>query len=210
LALWEKGLKKGCSFGKVLSSNKTLTEQEHPMKKNTTKNKVLAPLLQTLFDLIAVHRSAFNQERPYQRAIWLLLSELFTFARHTVTQGLLTLGETEHDWSAWYRLFSHKRFDYARLTRITLGETLQEVPAEEPYVVGIDGVLIPRHSQKMPGSSWWKALGSAPFKPGLARAQRFVHLSWLTRREAGYSRAIPLQLIAAFPEKAVEAEEKKR
>lgn len=180
------------------------------MKKNTTKNKVLAPLLQTLFDLIAVHRSAFNQERPYQRAIWLLLSELFTFARHTVTQGLLTLGETEHDWSAWYRLFSHKRFDYARLTRITLGETLQEVPAEEPYVVGIDGVLIPRHSQKMPGSSWWKALGSAPFKPGLARAQRFVHLSWLTRREAGYSRAIPLQLIAAFPEKAVEAEEKKR
>ena len=29
-----------------------------------------------------------------------------------MTQGLLALGETEKDWSAWYRLFSHKRFDY--------------------------------------------------------------------------------------------------
>jgi hypothetical protein len=142
--------------------------------------------------------------------VWLLLSELFNFARHTITQGLLVLGETENDWSAWYRLFSHKRFDYEALTRLTLRETIKEVPEKQPYVVGVDGVLIPRHSQKMPGTSWWKALGSAPFKPGLARAQRFVHLSWLTKPESGYSRAIPLQLLPAFPEKAVAAEAEKR
>lgn len=175
------------------------------MAKDNTKSEAIKPILQHLFELIALHRPAFQQERPYQRAVWLLLSELFTFARHTVTQGLLALGETEQDWSAWYRLFSHERFDYQTLTTITLGETIQATPPDAPYVVGVDGVLVPRSSQKMPGTSWWKAPGSAPFKPGLARAQRFVHLSWLTPRAGGYSRAIPLQLRPAFPEKAVAA-----
>lgn len=69
-------------------------------------------------------------------------------------------------------------------------------------------MLVPRSSQKMPGTSWWKALGTAAFKPGLARGQRFIHLSWLTPMEEGYSRAIPLRMIPAFPEKAVAAEEK--
>lgn len=176
------------------------------MGKNNTKEKSKEQLLQNLFVLIERHRPAFKQERPYQRAIWLFLSELFTFARHTITQGLMVLGETKNDWSAWYRLFSHKRFDKEALTGITLRETFKEVAKKDVYVVGVDGVLVPRSSQKMPGTSWWKALGSAPFKPGLARAQRFINLSWLTQREAGYSRAIPLQMIPAFPEKAVAAE----
>jgi hypothetical protein len=178
------------------------------MSQDNTKNKPIEPLLQNLFDLIQVHRAAFRQERPYHRAVWLLLSELFTFARHTITQGLVALGETEWDWSAWYRLFSHKRFDYRQLTGITLRETIKEVPIAQPYVVAIDGVLVPRRSQKMPGTSWWKALGTAPFRPGLARAQRFVNLSWLTPCQEGYSRAVPLQMIPAFPEKAVKAEER--
>jgi hypothetical protein len=180
------------------------------MKQDSTKSKQSEPLLQNMFELLKAHRPAFQQERPYQRAVWLFLSELFTFARHTVTQGIMALGETEWDWSAWYRLFSKKRFDYQKLTSITLAETVKEVTAKQPYAVGIDGMLVPRSSQKMPGTSWWKALGSAPFKPGLVRAQRFVNLSWLTPRQGGYSRAIPLQMIAAFPEKAAAAEEKKR
>lgn len=176
------------------------------MSQDTTKRKAIEPLLQNLFDLIQAHRPAFRQERPFHRAVWLLLSELFTFARHTITQGLVALGETEWDWSAWYRLFSHKRFDYQKLTGILLGETIQAVSSEQPYVAAIDGMLVPRSSQRMPGTSWWKALGSAPFKPGLARAQRFVNLSWLTPRQAGYSRAVPLQMIPAFPQKAVASE----
>jgi hypothetical protein len=176
------------------------------MRKNNTKPKGKEALLKNLFELIEAHRAAFRQERSFVRAVWMLLSEIFTLARHTVTQGLLALGETDHDWSAWYRLFSHQRFDYEQLTQITMEASLPSVLVSQPYVVGIDSVLVPRNSQKMPGTSWWKALGTAPFKPGLARAQRFVHLSWLTPQEAGYSRAIPLQLLPAFPEKAVAAD----
>jgi hypothetical protein len=198
-------LKKRYIFGKVLSLNKNETERMYLMAKDNTKRERKNQLLEKLFELIERHRPAFKQERPYERAVWLLLSELFTFARHTVTQGLLALGETENDWSAWYRLFSKERFDYQALTTITLRETIAETQEQEPYVVGADGVLVPRSSRKMPGTSWWKALGSAPFRPGLARAQRFVNLSWLTPLSGGYSRAIPLQMIPAFPEKAVPA-----
>jgi len=176
------------------------------MEKDTTKINAQNPLLGRLFELIQAHRPAFKQARPFERGIWLLLSELFTFARHSVTQGLVTLGETQYDWSAWYRLFSHPRYDSGRMSTIMLQETLQAVKLEEVYVVGIDGMLVPRNSQKMPGTSWWKALGTAAFRPGLARAQRFIHLCWLTGQEAGYSRAVPLQMIPAFPEKSVPAE----
>ena len=102
------------------------------MAEDNTKPAREERLLQKLLHLIEAHRPAFKQERPYQRAVWLLLSELFTFARHTVTQGLFALGETENDWSAWYRLFSQDRFDYQQLTSITLRETLQEAPAPQP------------------------------------------------------------------------------
>jgi len=176
------------------------------MNEDTTKKSQGERLVANLFGILEKHRAAFKQERPYHRAIWLLLSEVFTFARHTVTQGILALGETENDWSAWYRLFSQERFDYEALTRITMSETIQEAAEGEPYVVAIDGVLVPRSSQKMPGTSWWKAPGTAPFKPGLGRAQRFVNMSWLTGQEEGYSRAIPLKMIPAFPAKAVEAQ----
>jgi hypothetical protein len=180
------------------------------MHKNNIKAQRIEPLLANLFGLIEKHRAAFKQERPYQRAIWLLLSELFTFSRHTISQGLLALGETENDWSAWYRLFSHPRYDYDQLTNLTVQETISATCASEPYRLAVDGVLIPRSSRKMPGTAWLKALGTAPFRPGLARAQRFVNISWLAPLVAGYSRAFPLRMLPAFTQKAVGKEEHKR
>ena len=68
-------------------------------------------LLKHLFDLLAAHRAIFQQERAYQRVMALVLAKLFVFTRHTVTQLLMSLGQTEHDWSSWYRLFSQGRFN---------------------------------------------------------------------------------------------------
>jgi len=78
--------------------------------KDSTDWARLPVLLRELLVLLYAHRSAFRQERTFLRAMGLLFGELFTFARHTVTQGLLALGCTDADWSAWYRLFSRPRF----------------------------------------------------------------------------------------------------
>jgi len=168
----------------------------------------LPPLLRTLWELLVAHRHAFKQERTFLRAQALLFGHLFAFARHTVTQALVALGLTEHDWSAFYRLFGAPRIDYEALTRCFFSETLPHIPASGPYYVAVvDGVQVPRSSHKMPGTSWLKNPRTPPFMPGIHRAQRFLHLACLLPRSAeGYSRALPLRFEPAFPQKAVAAE----
>jgi hypothetical protein len=173
--------------------------------KDSTFPTEIPPLLQEFFKLLQAHRPAFRQERPYLRAIGLAIGELYSFGRHTVTQGLLSLGLSDSDWSAWYRLFSQERYDEERLAQCLFQETLVHVDASEPYVVGVDGTQVPRSSVKMPGTSWLKAPRTPPFRVGIHRAQRFLHGAWLTPQEAGYSRAIPLRFVPILPEKAVPA-----
>src|SRR5512145_1614660 len=110
-------------------------------------------LLQKLFELLESHRAAFRQERTYWRAVGMVLGEIFNFGRHTVSQGLLVLGLTDGDWSSWYRLFSRGRYAEEKVAKIFVRETLQHSSPEEPYVVGTDGVQIPRSSWKMAGTS---------------------------------------------------------
>jgi hypothetical protein len=165
----------------------------------------LPPLLAALWSLLAAHRPAFRQDRPFQRMLALTIAHLFAFARHTVTQALLALGMTDADWSAWYRLFSVPRLDYDRLSRCFLRATLTDLPATAPYVTVVDGVQIPRHSRTMPGTAWLRHPATPPFKPGPHRAQRFAHLAALLPVEQGYSRALPLRFVPAFPPKAVPA-----
>ena len=176
------------------------------MNQDSTRQETYPALLRALLALLAAHRSAFGQERPYRRAVALVFGELFAFGRHTVTQGLLALGLAEADWTAWYRLFSRRRFDEAVLAGCLLRETLPHVAAAEPYVVGIDSTQIPRTSYKMPGSSWLRAPRPPVFLKGIHRAQRFLHGAWLVPLQEGYSRAIPLRFLPAFPVKARPAE----
>ena len=173
------------------------------MRKRSTKSTPIPALLVNLVALLHAQRNIFSQERTFHRGLGLFFAELLTFARHTVTQQLLALGLTDADWSAWYRLFSRERFDVAQARLGLFQATLPSTPIDPPYVIGVDGTLVPRSSLKFPGSSWLKALGTAKFKPGLRRAQRFLNLSWLTPLEEGFSRAIPLGGWPAFPDKAI-------
>lgn len=171
------------------------------MKNNVERTE--APVLMGhVMELVAAHRWCFGQERTYRRGVALVLAEVFAFGRHTVTQLLLALGVVEGDWSAWYRLFSLRRVKEERLAAQLVRETLRHVGVDEVYVVGTDGTQIPRSSLRMPGTSWLKALGTAAFRPGLQRGQRFVHGCWFTPLVNGFSRAIPLRFVPAFPDKA--------
>lgn len=170
---------------------------------HTRAENEMPVLLVKLMTLLEAQRSVFKQERVYRRAMALVWAEIFAFGRHTVTQLLLTLGLVNEDWSAWYRLFSRRRFNEERAAQAQLQVILESLPEEQPFVTGFDGFQVPRRSQKMHGTAWLKALGTAHFKPGIHRAQRFLEGSWLVPQEQGYSRAIPLRCLAIFPPKAV-------
>lgn len=175
---------------------------------NDTRNGEERPkLFPELMRLLAKCEPAFGQKRVYSRVLALVMAELFSFGRHTVTQLLLTLGLTEEDWSSWYRIFSKPRFKEEEASAILLQEMLAEVPEQEPFVIGEDGFPVPRCSSKMPGSGWMQGLQTAKFKPGIQRGQRFVAGCWLPPIENGYSRAIPLRCLSAFTAKSVASED---
>lgn len=162
------------------------------------------PVLHGVLRLVEAHRSAFGQARVFARANALVVGQLLTLGRHTITQSLITLGHVQEDWSAFYRLLGVPRVDGDELRRCLLRETLAEVPVEAPYVVAMDGVQVPRSSRTMPGTSWLKAPRTPVWKAGIHRAQRFLDLAWVTPRSAeGYSRAVPLWWEPAVPEKGV-------
>lgn len=129
-------------------------------------------LLKHLFQLIGKHREVFKQERVYQRTVALVLAEIFVFARHTITQLIMTLGMTEQDWSGWYRLFSHRRFNYDKASEMLFRETLEHVDENGLYVVGGDATQTPRSNRKLEGSSWLRNLRNPPFMVGIHAAQR--------------------------------------
>jgi hypothetical protein len=171
------------------------------MPQPTTAPPRLLPVFHAILD---AHRSALRQERCVQRFHVLVLGLLAALSRHTLTQALVALGLGDLDWSAAYRLFSIPRLDYAILVRCFLWQTLRDVAPDQPFLVAVDGLQIPRQSRRMLGTSWLHNPTSPPFKRGIHRAQRFSHLAWLTPPTAeGYSRAIPLRLLPAFPAKAV-------
>jgi len=159
-------------------------------------------LLKHLLALLSAHRVIFKQERVYQRVVALVLGEVFTFARHTVTQLLMSLGLTAQEWSAWYRLFSRGRFQAERASAVLLTETLAHVAADEVYVVAGDGTQTPRSSHKIEGSGWLRNPRTPPFRIGIHAAQRWFNGSWLMPAEEGYSRALPLRWLPAFTAKS--------
>jgi hypothetical protein len=162
-----------------------------------------APLLLELWRLLAAHRAAVGQARCFVRLCALVVGFLLRVSRPTIAGVLLTLGRHEADWRAFSRLFSRERVDYDTLTRCYLGQTLVQIPAEGPYVAVLDGTQLPRSSRTMPGTAWLKCPRTPPFKPGSHRAQRYLHLAALLPPWQGYSRALPLRFVPAFPPKAV-------
>ena len=159
-------------------------------------------LLKQLKSLIEAHRPIFKQERIYQRVAALLFGELVVFARHTITQLLMSMGQTEADWSSWYRLFSQNRFRYEAASEVMFQETLKHVGEEALYVVAGDGSQTGRSSQKMEGAHWLHNPQSPIFKRGIHIAQRWFNGSWLIPAENGYSRAVPLRWMPAFTVKS--------
>lgn len=159
-------------------------------------------LLKHLFELIEAHVTICKQKRVYHRVVALIFAELFVFARHTITQMLMTLGLVEQDWSAMYRVFSASRFNYAKAKEIVFAETLRHIEAEELLVVAGDGTQTPRSSRKMEGAHWLRNPASPAFMVGIHIAQRWFNGSILLPAEEGYSRAVPVSWEPAFTEKS--------
>jgi hypothetical protein len=90
-------------------------------------------------------------------------------------QLILSLGMNNHDWSAWYRMFSAGRFVYDKASEVLFEETLKHVDEVSVYVVGVDSSQTRRSSRKLEGSGWLRNPLSPHFKMGIHVAQRWLN-----------------------------------
>jgi hypothetical protein len=171
------------------------------MAEHSIVNPSAQPLLATFLDQLQPLRATCQQERPFQRLTALALGASVNLGRQTISQLLATLGLTS-DWSAFYRLFSTPRLAAEQLAQQVCAAGLALIPEQGPCIAVVDGLQIPRHSWKLLTTAWLYDPVSPVFKRGIHRAQRGTHLALLTPQDArGYSRAIPLRLDPAVPEK---------
>jgi hypothetical protein len=161
----------------------------------------MAPLVTPFLLFLLAHHGVFENDRIFRRAVALAFAEVLAFNRHTITQLLVVLGLVASDWSSWYRVLK-KRIDMLALSGVLFESTLEHVTPDQPYIISVDGLQVPRTGRKIEGSSWLHNPVSPVFKRGIHRAQRFLHGAWFTPAEKGYSRAIPLRLLPAFTHKA--------
>jgi hypothetical protein len=182
-------------FARTTTTKKAISMEKLPQ--NTS-------LVKEMLKLFMACREAFSQERVFLRGVMLAVGELLTTGTHHVTEVLRALQLSKEDWTAWYRLLSKPgRFKEAEAGRVLVQQTLAMQSSEQPYIVGIDCTGVPRTSYQVEGSGWAKCPRNPAWKVGIHRAQRFLNLSYLAQLEEGYSRAIPLRFLTAFPEKAV-------
>ena len=119
----------------------------------------------------------FSQQRTWQRARRLSLSQLACLGRHTMTGLLCAGGRQFSDWSADYRLFSQDQWDAQQLFTPVVHGILELSDPNMPFVTALDDTHLKKTGIRIPGVAWRRDPLSPPFNVNFIRAQRFIQLS---------------------------------
>jgi hypothetical protein len=161
---------------------------------DSSTNDVNDRLFSTVLAQLAPYRASVQQDRVFDRLAMLTLGSALSLGRHTTSQLLVTLGATDDDWSAWYRLFNEPRVETEQVQSILLGQVLEVVSPDAWLPVALDATQLPRSSRHFPGSGYAVAPRTPPWIPGIHRAQKWALLSPLLPQTAvGDSRAVPVR-----------------
>ena len=159
-------------------------------------------LLEKFHELLRPWRSAFPQERTWQRAQRLAYGLLLCLRTHLTSNAICATGRQFLDWSGDYRLFSRSPWDpHALFDPVFdhLAELLSSPQA--PVVAALDDTLCKKTGRHIPGATFARDPQSPPFHVNLCRGLRFVQASVLVRAKQflGPARALPVRFEPAPP-----------
>lgn len=139
-------------------------------------------------------RPAFRQQRTFDRAGRLALSQLVCLGRHTLTQLIATSGRHAVDWSADFRLFEEARVQPDALFRVARQAVETQLPPGAPFVALMDDTLFRKRGRHIAGTAWRRDPLGPPFQTNLVWGQRFLQLAAALPDRQGPSpaRAIPI------------------
>ncbi len=105
------------------------------------------------------------------------ISSIACLGRHTITGLLCSSGNQFADWSAFYRLFSHRRINQDAIFNVARCELLAHLPDDQPLVAAIDDTIIRKSSKRTPGVGYRRDPLGPAFQTNLVLAQRFLQIS---------------------------------
>ena len=159
-------------------------------------------LLKKFHELLQPWRSAFAQQRTWQRAQRLAYGLLLCLRTHLTSNAICATGRQFLDWSADYRLFSRSPWDPHALFDPIFDHLAALLPGEQaPVVAALDDTLCKKTGRHIPGATFARDPQSPPFHVNLCRGLRFVQASVLVRakRFLGPARALPVRFEPAPP-----------
>jgi len=159
-------------------------------------------LLEKFHELLQPWRSAFPQQRTWQRAQRLAYGLLTCLRTHLTSNAICATGRQFLDWSADYRLFSRSPWDPHALFDPIFDHLAELLPSPHaPVVAALDDTLCKKTGRHIPGATFARDPQSPPFHLNLCRGLRFVQVSVLVRATQllGPARALPVRFEPAPP-----------
>jgi hypothetical protein len=159
-------------------------------------------LLEKFDELLQPWRSAFGQQRTWQRAHRLAYGLLLCLRTHLTSNAICATGRQFLDWSADYRLFSRSPWDPHALFDPIFDRLAGLLPSPQaPVVAALDDTLCKKVGRHIPGATYARDPLSPPFHVNLVRGLRFVQASLLVRAAQflGPARALPVRFEPAPP-----------
>lgn len=143
-----------------------------------------ARLLTSLCAVLSEWRPCFRQGRVHARAEAMALGLTVNRHRNTVTGVLCALGREQLDWSAAYRLFSHRGYEPSGLFAPVLKRALWHDKRSAPFVAfAIDDSSVKKTGRKNSSVRVARDPLSPAWHTNLELRQRFVLVSALSRPE---------------------------
>lgn len=159
-------------------------------------------LLEKFHELLLPWRSAFAQQRTWQRAQRLAYGLLICLRTHLTSNAICATGRQFLDWSADYRLFSRDRWDPHALFHPIFDHLTDLLPSPQaPVIAALDDTICKKTGRHIPGATFARDPMSPPFHANLIRGLRFVQASVLVRATQflGPARALPVRFEPAPP-----------
>lgn len=159
-------------------------------------------LLEKFHELLQPWRSAFPQQRTWQRAQRLTFGLLTCLRSHLTSNAICATGRQFLDWSADYRVFSRSPWNPHDLFAPIFDHLAELLPsAQAPVVAALDDTLCKKTGRHIPGATFARDPQSPPFHLNLCRGLRFVQASVLVRATPcqGPARALPVRFEPAPP-----------
>jgi hypothetical protein len=159
-------------------------------------------LLEKFDELLQPWRSAFAQQRTWQRAHRLAYGLLLCLRTHLTSNAICATGRQFLDWSADYRLFSRSPWNPRSLFDPIFDHLAGLLPdMAAPVVAALDDTLCKKTGRHIPGATIARDPMSLPFHVNLCRGLRFVQAVVLVRAVQcwGPARALPVRFEPAPP-----------